>query len=178
MSLFARRLGGAARRADAPVEPPLVGAQLPPVEELCVFSPAGRASHARSAERAVSVLAVVGVALLAPNTAMPLSASRQPTIGQTVRVDAGQPLEFAFTLSTNRVHAGTVIFVVRNAGRIPHDFEIRGIRTRAIPPGGTATLTVGFREPGVYHYVCTLPGQELAGMVGYLVVTATITDRA
>lgn len=168
MSAFAQSPGGEAHGAGTPVERRIVDARLPPAERRRLFA-RGPAYPSAVARRAVGVLAAICVALLAPHTATP-RATNQGRADQTVRVDAGQPLEFAFTLSTNDVHAGAVTFLVRNEGRIAHDFEIRGIRTRAIPPGGTARLTVGFREPGTYHYVSTLPGQELAGMVGYLTV--------
>jgi plastocyanin len=91
--------------------------------------------------------------------------------GQTVRVVAGRPLEFAFSLSTDRVHTGAVTFLVVNAGRIPHDFWIRGHGTPSIPPGGRARITVGFAEPGVYEYADTILGHAMAGMEGNLTVT-------
>jgi uncharacterized cupredoxin-like copper-binding protein len=170
MSLFTTPPDGGPRRVGPPVDPSTVGAPLRPAGEKHLL-PSARPQLSRPAQRRVVVLAAAFMALLVPNIATPLSANRPPRTGQTVRVVAGQPLEFAFTLSTNQVRAGTVTFLVQNAGRIPHDFEMRGKRTRAIPPGGQATLTVRFRKPGVYHYISTLPGQEVAGMLGYLVVT-------
>jgi uncharacterized cupredoxin-like copper-binding protein len=171
MSSFAQPPSGAPHGAGTPVERRIVGARRSRAEARRLFART-RLAYPAYARRAVGVLAAICVALLAPSTATPLSANQRPTGDQTVRVDAGRPLEFAFTLSTTHVHPGIVTFLVRNRGRIPHDFEIRGIRTRAIPPGGAARLTFGFREPGTYHYVSTLPGQELAGMLGYLTVGA------
>ena len=171
MSSLAQPPGGEVHGAGTPVERRIVGVRLLPAERRRLLA-RGLAFPTAVAPSAVAVLAAVCVALLAPNTATPLATNQGRTVDQTVRVDAGRPLEFAFTLSTNDVHAGVVTFLVRNEGRIAHDFEIRGIRTRAIPPGGTARLTVGFWEPGTYHYVSTLPGQELAGMLGYLTVSA------
>ena len=171
MSSPAQPPGGETQGAGTPVEPPIIGASLPPGNATRRFAGAGLTYRGPLAHCAVAVLAAVSVALVKPNSATPLTAKR-PTSDQTVRVEAGRPLEFAFTLSPNQVHPGIVTFLVRNGGRLAHDFEIKGIRTRAIPPGGTARLTVGFREPGTYSYISTLPGQELAGMLGHLTVSA------
>jgi uncharacterized cupredoxin-like copper-binding protein len=96
---------------------------------------------------------------------------------RTVAVTAGHPLEFAFSLSAARVTTGWVRFRVSNAGRIPHDFAIRGSQTRPIAPGRSATLTVWFAVPGVYSYTCTLPGHASAGMVGDLTVSGPRRSR-
>jgi uncharacterized cupredoxin-like copper-binding protein len=90
---------------------------------------------------------------------------------QTVRVIAGRPLEFAFSLSTRHASTGWVTFRVTNAGHIPHDFAIRGRQTRLIGPGKSVTLTVRFAVPGVYSYTCTVAGHVAAGMIGLLTVT-------
>jgi uncharacterized cupredoxin-like copper-binding protein len=105
---------------------------------------------------------------LGPPTALAARTGANP--GQTVEVVAGRPLEFAFSLSSDRVHIGVVTFLVENAGRIPHDFAIRGRSTRSIPPGGRARITVGFARPGIYVYLCTVPGHATAGMEGDLIV--------
>jgi uncharacterized cupredoxin-like copper-binding protein len=122
------------------------------------------------AQRAAG-LAAASLAVTAPGPATALAAHPGARAGQTVLVVAGRPLEFAFSLSTDRVHTGAVTFLVENDGRIPHDFAIRGRSTPSIPPGGRARVTVAFAEPGVYEYVCTVPGHAMAGMEGDLVVT-------
>jgi uncharacterized cupredoxin-like copper-binding protein len=41
----------------------------------------------------------------------------------------------------------------------------------SIPPLGRAQTTITFEQPGVYAYICHLPGHEAYGMVGTLTVT-------
>jgi uncharacterized cupredoxin-like copper-binding protein len=111
--------------------------------------------------------AVSGGLAVLPGLAVPPATS----VEQTVVVVAGRPLEFGFALSSDNVRTGTVRFVVKNAGLVPHDFAIRGRITRVIPPGRRSTLVVRFVVPGSYDFISTLPGQVAAGMAGVLVVT-------
>jgi plastocyanin len=126
--------------------------------------------------RLLALPAAVAVGL-ATIPAPPSHAATRDIGRQTVAVTAGHPLEFAFSLSPGHVTTGWVRFRVTNAGRIPHDFAIRGRRTRPIGPGGSATLTVWFAVPGVYSYMCTLPGHASAGMVGELTVSGSRRSR-
>ena len=63
-------------------------------------------------------------------------------------------------------------FVVKNAGKIPHDLvvanEVRHRRRRS-EPGGTAKLTVSLAA-GTYTLYCTVPGHRAAGMDATLTV--------
>jgi uncharacterized cupredoxin-like copper-binding protein len=88
---------------------------------------------------------------------------------ETVHVIAGKPFEFSFTLSAHHVLTGRVTFVIHNAGRLPHDFSIRGHTSRPVVPGATGSLTLRI-EPGVYDYISMIPGQRSAGMAGELTV--------
>lgn len=94
--------------------------------------------------------------------------TKAPATATTVNVSA---TEFKFTLSTQAVRTGTITFIVKNNGGIPHDLRINGKQTPNIDPGGTATLKVIFTKPGMYPYLCTLPGHAEAGMKGVLKVT-------
>ena len=96
-----------------------------------------------------------------PKTSPPANAS-------TVNVGA---TEFHFTLSTQTVHTGTVMFKLTNNGGIPHNLRINGKQTPNIDPGSSTTLKVTFTKPGNYPYLCTLPGHAEAGMKGVLKVT-------
>jgi uncharacterized cupredoxin-like copper-binding protein len=79
--------------------------------------------------------------------------------------------EFKFTLSTQSVHTGAVTFKFTNDGGIPHNLRINNQQTPNIDPGQTTTLKVTFTKPGMYPYLCTLPGHAAAGMKGVLKVT-------
>lgn len=99
-----------------------------------------------------------------------------------INVIAGRPSEFRFTLSTMSVKTGTVIFVLTDKGALHHSFKICsnpeprlvnscvGRGTAAISPGGSATLTVILARPGMYEYLCTVPGHAAQGMKGDLKV--------
>ena len=67
--------------------------------------------------------------------------------------------------STGELKEGTYTFVVKNAGKIPHDLAIKGTadKTELIPAGGTAELKVTLKA-GSYELYCTVPGHEAAGM--------------
>jgi uncharacterized cupredoxin-like copper-binding protein len=78
--------------------------------------------------------------------------------------------EFKFVLSTKTVKAGTVVFKVKNTGKLQHDFKIGGKKTALINPGKSATLTVKLTK-GSKPYLCTVAGHAAAGMKGTLKVT-------
>jgi uncharacterized cupredoxin-like copper-binding protein len=60
--------------------------------------------------------------------------------------------------------AGKYTFEVENEGKIEHDLAIKGgPKTKLIQPGGRAELRVTLK-PGKYHFYCTVPGHEQAGM--------------
>lgn len=135
---------------------------------------------ARKPGRALLLTAVVFLALLGlALRAQGVSASAAP---QRVHVTAGQPYEFSFIFSTNVVRRGKVLFSVRNKGRLRHRLEVClmpgslsvnaciGTETRWILPGSTAMLSVVFKKPGAYQYLCPVRGHAAAGMKGALIV--------
>ena len=111
---------------------------------------------------AVVTLAVLGsaAALVVPA----LASSSRAAKTMTVYVTAS---EFKFKLSKSSFPAGTtVVFKVKNKGKIGHDFKIDGKKTRLIAPGKSATLKVVFKKKGKYVYLCTLAGHAKLGMKG------------
>jgi len=64
-----------------------------------------------------------------------------------------------------------VLLKVKNVGKINHDFEIKGRKTRLLSPGQSATLRVTFLRKGSYPYKCTVPGHAAAGMKGVFKIT-------
>lgn len=100
-----------------------------------------------------------------------------------VRVVAGKPSEFAFALNTHVVKVGTIVFTIRNAGAIMHNFKVcstprrntgantcNGTGSRKLTRGQSAQLRVVFKKRGSYEYLCTVPGHAAAGMKGLLTV--------
>ena len=114
----------------------------------------------------VLTLGLVATALLL--WALPANAHRTATV---VKVTAGKPSEFRFTLSTKTVKHGTVTFQVTGAGALPHDFQINGKKTKLLSQGQSQSLTVTFAKAGKYPYLCTVTGHAAAGMKGVLTVT-------
>jgi uncharacterized cupredoxin-like copper-binding protein len=131
------------------------------------------------------LLSVVLAACGGQRTQRHESAMHQPSV-QTAQQDAAQPSarrgdttvnvvaqDFSFTLDAAQVNAGTITFVVQNKGSMPHDFAIEGNgvdqKTAMIQPGQSGSLTVNL-QPGIYIYVCTVPGHAILGMRGELTV--------
>jgi uncharacterized cupredoxin-like copper-binding protein len=99
-----------------------------------------------------------------------------------VNVIAGAPTELKFSIRFPAGPAqgfphGTVVFKVRNAGKLGHTFKVcsrprasasanscAGTGTPNIAPGKTATLTITFKTKGNYEYLCTIPGHAAGGM--------------
>jgi uncharacterized cupredoxin-like copper-binding protein len=78
--------------------------------------------------------------------------------------------EFKISLLPKRVKHGVIKFVVKNTGKIPHNFVIHGRQTRVLSPGKSASIVVALKK-GKYTYLCSIKGHAAAGMKGVLVVT-------
>jgi uncharacterized cupredoxin-like copper-binding protein len=99
---------------------------------------------------------------------------------KTVKVTAGKPSEFRFTLSSKTVKVGKVVFTITNRGKLVHDFKVctvpsgsaktscNGKGSKKLSPGKSVKLTVTFAKKGSYAYLCTVPGHAAAGMKGLL----------
>jgi plastocyanin len=83
-----------------------------------------------------------------------------------------QEFEFGFTLKPARVHCGTVTFVQKNVGSVPHNFvlKVRGGSSPLVAPGASFTKKL-IIAPGSYQYLCTVIGHAAQGMVGTLKVS-------
>jgi hypothetical protein len=61
------------------------------------------------------------------------------------------------TLSKPGVHDVTYVdFLVRNVGKLPHDFRIGGLATKSVKSGQLVHFIVSFPVYGKYHYSCKL----------------------
>jgi uncharacterized cupredoxin-like copper-binding protein len=78
--------------------------------------------------------------------------------------------EFKIGLVPKRVKHGTIKFVVKNTGKIPHNFVIHGHQTPVLASGKSASIVVPLKK-GKYKYLCSIKGHAAAGMKGVLVVT-------
>lgn len=117
-------------------------------------------------------------------SALPARAERATRQATVINVIAGVPSEFKFLLrfpgKPGGVPLGTVVFKIRNAGKLAHTFKVCsspgaanansciGKGTASIVPGKTASLTITFKKKGTYEYLCTFPGHAANGMKGPL----------
>jgi uncharacterized cupredoxin-like copper-binding protein len=109
----------------------------------------------------------VASAQVGPQPVKPQSAQSAALLA-SVNVAAS---EFKFVLSKKTARRGVVVFKVKNVGKIKHDFEIKGRKTKLLSPGQSATLRVTFLRKGSYPYKCTVPGHAAAGMKGVFKIT-------
>jgi uncharacterized cupredoxin-like copper-binding protein len=87
----------------------------------------------------------------------------QTTTAEAVKDVTVDESEFKIAMPAT-LSAGKYRFEVKNVGKIPHDLAIKGgAKTKLIQPGGEAQLEVDLK-PGKYHFYCTVPGHEAAGM--------------
>lgn len=120
--------------------------------------------------------------------ALPAAAAAQgaapATAGARAATVSVQLMEWMAMPTPARVRAGKVTFVVKNAGKLPHDFVVlrtnlapsklpmagakakevgRVGRTPVFGPGMTKRLTVTLK-PGRYVLLCNVAGHYMAGM--------------
>ncbi len=122
-------------------------------------------------KRIATVLAFALVALASIVGLAAQRAAAEPNAAAATTKVTVVATEFKFKLSKTKVARGTVVFTLVNKGKTQHDFKIAGKKTPLVRPQKTAKLTVVFKKPGKYHYICTVPGHAAAGMKGVLTVT-------
>lgn len=83
--------------------------------------------------------------------------------------------EYKFEPGNIKVAAGKITFVLRNAGRFAHNFQIEGngvdVTASKFMPGATARLELSL-EAGQYKISCPLSNHDERGMSGMLIVSA------
>jgi plastocyanin len=103
-------------------------------------------------------------------TGTPCSGSAQTTVNV-------EEFDYGFRLSQSTIPCGTITFVMKNTGTVPHDFVLYGVTPAAsgagpvLDPGATKSMTVTVTRAGSYDYLCDLPHHADLGMVGKLTVT-------
>ena len=112
---------------------------------------------------------VIPFALLAAVLAFAGTAFAKRHAARTTTVKVSEK-EFKFVLSKSSVPAGRVTFVIKNVGKISHDFEIAGRKSKTLAAGKSTTLTVTLKK-GKDPYKCTIDSHAKLGMKGVLRVT-------
>jgi uncharacterized cupredoxin-like copper-binding protein len=116
---------------------------------------------------AVAAIAVFGATAQAGQAPAVAKGPQQVALLKTVNVTAK---EFKFVLSSKSAKRGIVVFKVKNAGALQHDFQIKGRKTKLLSHGQSATLRISFLRKGSYPYKCTVSGHAAAGMKGVFVI--------
>jgi plastocyanin len=117
---------------------------------------------------------------LAPAAALVLVAAALGACSHTAELGSGRVLRVVMTdyhmnPGRIRVQAGELTIVVRNLGRLTHNFVLlRGnqaqVQTTPIAPGSRAQLTV-ILTPGTYVVDSSLFSDRAVGLYGTLIVT-------
>jgi uncharacterized cupredoxin-like copper-binding protein len=126
---------------------------------------------AESAEGGKATEAEPGTTVQRTTTQAAQTSTAQPTTTKTTVKIVAEPAvvrvsetEFKISGVATDITPGKYTFDVRNDGKIPHDFAIKGgPKTKLIQPGGSATLTATL-DGRKYHFYCSVPGHEQAGM--------------
>ncbi len=116
----------------------------------------------------IATVVAVAAAVAAVPIATATSSAPHRAQATTVSVTAG---DLFFKLNTKKAKKGTVTFKLTNKGNLKHDFKIAGKKTPLIGANKTTTLSVTFKKPGRYPYICTVPGHAAAGMKGVFTVS-------
>lgn len=152
--------------------------------------------------KVTKVLALLSAAGLAAGVAAASSGGHSGAVSAGSRAASRvsvKLVEFKVIPVPKRAPAGKVAFVVRNAGRLPHEFvvlktsraarklPVKGSRavevgrvgeTGTLKPGATRTLTLSLK-PGHYVLLCNLPGHyKLGQFVDFTVAAAGSAQSA
>ena len=112
-------------------------------------------------------LATLGLAGVFGGVFLPSSGATTAKTDATTRITV-KASEFKYVLSRRSAPTGTIVFTVKNTGKISHDFKIAGKKTAKLAPGKSQVLRVVIKKKGTYSFVCTLLGHAGAGMKGKL----------
>ena len=134
---------------------------------------AGCGSSSSSSANSTTTASVTAPAATAPASTAP--ATTTPATASTVAVAAEPSGALAYVQKSLTASAGKVTFDFTNASPVQHNltFEVASTEhelgaTKTITNGNAAvTLTL---PKGKYHYYCSVPGHEAAGMSGILTV--------
>ena len=125
--------------------------------------------------RPTTVAAALAVALLGALAAGVVAHASAST--KTIKVTER---EYKIGLSTRKGAAGSVLFVIRNTGKLTHQFAIAGpgLKTKKSPmirPGKTVRMKVTLKA-GKYSIWCPLPGHAALGMKASVTVPGSTTS--
>ncbi|MHB8643351.1 MAG: plastocyanin/azurin family copper-binding protein [Gaiellaceae bacterium] len=123
------------------------------------------------------LLTVTGSAVTTTTKATTTTTTPPPPPPPAPQVVAVSEKEFSITLQQGTknvtwVKPGDVHFMVKNVGKIPHNFVIAGQQTLVLSPGKSQELDLTLAA-GRYPYLCSITGHAALGMKGTLIVSNT-----
>lgn len=120
---------------------------------------------------ALGFAATLAVSTSACGSAQSAAAANGTSVAQEVTVVG---TEMAFTPSTIEVQAGRPVkLTLRNNGAVEHNWQAKiGNETVLVTarPQQSANKTFTPTTPGTYEFICSVPGHDMAGMKGTLIV--------
>jgi plastocyanin len=90
-----------------------------------------------------------------------------------VKVKTKKGTKFVFQMRNVAIKSvpsgGKVRFLVKNIGKLPHNFVVTGVGgSKVLSKGQSQTVTLEVPDKGTYAYECTITGHAEAGMKGKL----------
>lgn len=130
-----------------------------------------------SKRRSPFVAAGLAVSLALAGAAVAAVVAKRTGASTTIKVTER---EYRISLSSPSAKAGSVTFVIHNAGKLTHKLDVAGgglaktAGTPAVAPGATRKLTVTL-SGGKVSLWCPVPGHAALGMKTSLKITGTTT---
>lgn len=120
----------------------------------------------------VVAVAVTGSALAAH---MPAATHSSAAAGGTIIKVSALATGLKFSMGSLKAKAGKITIQLTNKSPLKHDLVVETgetilAKTPMVATGKTGSLTVTLKK-GTYDFVCDVPGHEVAGMKGTLVVS-------
>jgi uncharacterized cupredoxin-like copper-binding protein len=133
---------------------------------------------------AVTTIVTNGTTKVVTTTQTVTTPTTTPTVTATVKVTEKE-FKIILPTTTKRVKVGgkfktiTVVkpikhgyihFVIKNIGKLPHNFVIGTQQSHVIASGKSTSINVALKK-GKYKYICSITGHAALGMKGVLTVT-------
>jgi uncharacterized cupredoxin-like copper-binding protein len=125
------------------------------------------------------VAAALAASLALAGAAVAAAVGKRSSASTTIKVTER---EYRISLSSSSAKAGSVTFVIHNAGKITHKLDVAGgglkkvAAAPGIAPGATRKLTVTL-SGGKVSLWCPVPGHAALGMKTSLKIAGTMTSE-
>ena len=123
----------------------------------------------------IIILIAVAVGYLLLKTPTPLAPEQTVPSSKNIEIKEFtiKGAEYSFSPSSINVQAGDRVKIVfQNTGNIKHNLIIQGlgVGTKSISSNQTDVIEFTASSSGTYTIFCSLPGHQISGMMGELIV--------